>query len=115
MASPPPPRKRRSRLIAGVAVAVPVVVALGVGAVLVKADSDEPATSPAAASPSSSCSTYSVDANTGAVVCKAPSAADIINQAPPSPLPSSASTLRAPVILECRLGDDLLQRLNGQG
>ncbi|WP_180214567.1 hypothetical protein [Phytohabitans suffuscus] len=85
-----------------------VVAALGVGSGLVEADSDEPAAVPATASPSSNCSAYSVDASTGAVVCKAPGAADVINQAPPSPKPSSASPLRAPVILECSLGDDLL-------
>ncbi|MDQ7903483.1 hypothetical protein RB614_03015 [Phytohabitans sp. ZYX-F-186] len=107
MANPTPPRQRRRGLLAGVAVAVLVVAALGIGAVLGQADSDEPAATSVAASPRSSCSAYSVDANTGAVVCKAPGAADVINQAP-SPVPSSASPLRAPVILECRLGDDLL-------
>jgi hypothetical protein len=88
---PVPPRRSRAGLVVGSLVAAATVVGLAVGAVLVvRADDAPTATTPAAGAPSPSCSLYGVDASTGAVVCKQPGAADVVNEGPAYDVPTKA-------------------------
>lgn len=98
-----PPPKRRVGLFIGMAVAVLVAGGLGAGAVaLVVADKDDSKTPPAVAAPSptSSCAGYSVDADTGAVVCKPAGAADVVNEQPQYATPKAGDFKITVKILE---------------
>lgn len=99
---PAPPRKSRAGLVAGILIATLAAIGLGVGAVLaVGADSGEPA-APAAAvpSPRSTCDGYSVDAATGAVVCKPADGAAVVDDGPTYATPAAGDFTVTVKILE---------------
>jgi hypothetical protein len=101
MMPPPPPRKTRTGLFVGVAAAVLVAAGLAAGAVLLVAgDSKKEPAAAAAPSPSSTCPGYSVDASTGAVVCKPAGADPVANPGPQYAVPNAADFKVTVKILE---------------